>query len=1257
MSNLVNIPITSITSLSAEAALILVRSVFRAECRYSKLSPSVLTLSEKLTVADGGIDAQVSTDQEIPIDCIFQTGLTGFQLKSGTTFKPWTVSSIKGELINSKGKLFSEVERLLKHDARYVVVCTGHDLTPQQRNDSKLVITKIFDSQGYVGRENLIEVLGAGQLAEFIERYPAVAATIAQTPIQDALLIDEWQRNVHMSNQFEPSKEQSEVIEQIRDGLLGSAKHIRVLGEPGLGKTRMVLEAVRHTEIAPIVLYFEHGSRFGQSQTFNFILKNKAEYPLVLVIDELPDQEMAEIWAHLKTRCGGLKLVTLDHGHDDTHDTEIQRLQAPKLDNAVIKGIIARHVGESRDLDRWVAICEGSPRVAQAVAENLRANPSDILRPPATVPLWERFLHGYERRDQQQARQLDCVTRHLALFSRFGFEEPVSNEARYISSLIECADPSITWARFQEIIRDLRARRVLQGSRTLFFVPRALHIHLWKQFWESYGHGFRFAEVFESMPVSLHTWFMSMFKFAGEGTTNNVIKDILKADGIYADKNVLKSDKGSHFLSSLAEANPSAVLKLLEVTIGHWSNEELRAFENNRQNIVWTLEKIAVWKPFTIRAMTLLARLAINENASNSNNATGTLLGLFRIGYEYAVTEASPVERLPALLQLFRSQVDTERQLALKAMRAALDTSGMGSRIIGPEYQGLKAPANLWKPQTYGEWWDAQRKYFQVLIDETHSWPENLRKEVCEALLNAVEQQVMLPPCTEIAFQILETLILEPSLDPSKLNRFFSHWLERHTDEQHAAITHRLTRVSRTYSRRDSRSRFQRYVVDITWLEWDEDFREKHGKTKNRAKQLVTALAKRINKQPKFFDEIKSLLTPKQTSSPALWYFGEQLANYDQSHAFLQQLIELALQTKHHTCLAGYLDALKTQDFSLYSTTISNLLEKQETAWLGARIAISSTYSHDLFELCLDALDAGCIEPAEFSWLRFGLAWQAVPNKQMKRLINLLSRISNDNSTSLLLSLLKDLPFDQLSPFDAGLVFETVTATIPNDESVNKMDGYEWKEVCNKLIRWDQSYAIPLIDRLFNEMGEVYRLSYDTYVGTLADELVLIDPSGAWGLLSKHFEATLPKWRSDLLSWLKGGIARFDEAEASSPITDISIDEILAWIDQDVYGRAALIAHAAPRTLNDTGGGKLTRELLARHSNVEGVKSGISAIFHSGGWTGPASLYYKKRRDKFLTWLSAGFQNEVVQWVEEELAFLNQRIESSEIDEERDRFT
>ncbi len=54
-------------------------------------------------------------------------------------------------------------------------------------------------------------------------------------------------------------------------------------------------------------------------------------------------------------------------------------------------------------------------------------------------------------------------------------------------------------------------------------------------------------------------------------------------------------------------------------------------------------------------------------------------------------------------------------------------------------------------------------------------------------------------------------------------------------------------------------------------------------------------------------------------------------------------------------------------------------------------------------------------------------------------------------------------------------------------------------------------------------MGSVYQLSYDSYVEPVASDLVRADPEGAWQVIRRHLEATLPKWRVDLLHWLKGG--------------------------------------------------------------------------------------------------------------------------------------
>src|SRR5882672_353592 len=390
MNNLLDVPIASVIALSSERAVIVVRAILRSECGYAKLSPAVLTISNRITIADGGIDAEVHVPfgATVPADCIFQPGLTGFQIKSGTTFKPWTPNAVRSELLNSKGELHSEVERLIRRSGRYVLLCTGHDLTPEQRNKAQHQIAIVLAEVGSGGYEELIEVLGASQVAEFAERYPGPASLLAIDPIQEAWVLDEWQRDAHMANTFEASPEQDQIIARIRAGLQGEIKHIRVLGEPGVGKTRIVLESVKDENIAPYVLYIQHGSRFGQTKLFRQLLKTGHSRPLVLIIDELPESELADIWRHLKPRCGSLKIVSLDHGRDETHDEEIERLNTPRLPDDTIKKILVSRVGESRELDRWVAICEGSPRVAQAVADNLRANPADLLKPPSTVPIW-----------------------------------------------------------------------------------------------------------------------------------------------------------------------------------------------------------------------------------------------------------------------------------------------------------------------------------------------------------------------------------------------------------------------------------------------------------------------------------------------------------------------------------------------------------------------------------------------------------------------------------------------------------------------------------------------------------------------------------------------------------------------------------------------------------------------------------------------------------------------------------------------------
>ena len=79
MNDLIDVPIKSVTALTPERTVFVMRAILRSEYGYAKLSPTVLTISSRLTIADGGIDAEINVPPEhtIPADCMFQPGLTG----------------------------------------------------------------------------------------------------------------------------------------------------------------------------------------------------------------------------------------------------------------------------------------------------------------------------------------------------------------------------------------------------------------------------------------------------------------------------------------------------------------------------------------------------------------------------------------------------------------------------------------------------------------------------------------------------------------------------------------------------------------------------------------------------------------------------------------------------------------------------------------------------------------------------------------------------------------------------------------------------------------------------------------------------------------------------------------------------------------------------------------------------------------------------------------------------------------------------
>ena len=124
-----------------------------------------------------------------------------------------------------------------------------------------------------------------------------------------------------MSPKIELGEPQRKFEHELGDLLRGDEiQHIRVIGEPGIGKTRLVLETLRSAEdLAARCVYVPQAGMFQNGRLFNELLKADREYWVLLVIDECDEVDRASIWSALKGR-RRVKLITIDHGPETSAD-------------------------------------------------------------------------------------------------------------------------------------------------------------------------------------------------------------------------------------------------------------------------------------------------------------------------------------------------------------------------------------------------------------------------------------------------------------------------------------------------------------------------------------------------------------------------------------------------------------------------------------------------------------------------------------------------------------------------------------------------------------------------------------------------------------------------------------------------------------------------------------------------------------------------------------------------------------------------
>ena len=415
--------------LNPQEAVDFFRELLWAEAAALGIGKNLINVPSAITVADGGIDAEVKNVSASGGQGIVKQGLTRYQIKTGN-FSLSNESHIKSILFKDKtNELKPIVKSCLDKDGTLIIVLFGWD-NPETKDDQlvdKFKENLILIDQKYNNAN--IEIWRQNNLIGFLKPFPSLTLRIRGLDRSRFQSHRSWSENDDMKKGFVAGEKQKEFIASLQTELRqnnNEAMHIRIYGEPGIGKTRLVLEVTRADDLLPLVIYGDSANEFRDSNLMTEILREDNQFSVILVIDECDPDSRSYIWNKLKNQGPRIKIISIYNEYDDTSGN-IVYFDIPPLDNEQISKIIQEYYIPKDRADRWSELCSGSPRVAHVIGVNLKTNPEDLLKSPDTVNVWERYIVGGDAPNKTEVGQRRTILQHIALFKRFGFGRLVVN--------------------------------------------------------------------------------------------------------------------------------------------------------------------------------------------------------------------------------------------------------------------------------------------------------------------------------------------------------------------------------------------------------------------------------------------------------------------------------------------------------------------------------------------------------------------------------------------------------------------------------------------------------------------------------------------------------------------------------------------------------------------------------------------------------------------------------------------------------------
>lgn len=1140
-------------SLLGNTFTVFVNRLLTAEVQAAGLAGTSLRATYRDNVSDEGVDAELNSGVStnwIP------AGESAWQFKAGDLGP----ADCKTEL---RGATFAH--EILRRGGQYRLVL-GASLTAKKLDKRRAALIEEAAALDLKVDSESIQILHADSLATWAESFPALAVwPVLGGNGYGTLTFENWSASNTHTAAFVEAEERTAIQASIRGLVAGDETlDVRITGVSGLGKTRLVLETFRDSGLEDLIVYLKAVATPHAVLTH---LLSQGRIAIVVVDECTRDQHKS--LAEMLPAGSGLRLITI--GESDSQGGLLAPVFALQpFDGDAMDAVIARNQPTlSTEVRRVIVETAGGNIgyglfLARQVAQNPDARTADLVTPEAIRQFVSQSL-------PTGSDFLACSV--LALFSRIGYDGELAGELELVAEVFGFSPTDL-----QAAARSLANAGLLSShGRYRAVTPHPMAVYLATAAWEEYGDRI----VRDLLPRLDTTMSIRLFRRAADigefEATHSAVVRLLNDDSPFASLEVIESVGSADLLAELAIVAPREVSRKIATMLSDADADELRRRTSIRRGLVWTLGKLA-WHTYTFEeAADALLRLALAENETWSNNATGNWVELF--GLMLPATAAKPLQRLRYLGRAVASEDARVRSLAVQASAQALSTHE--SIMVSGELQGGLLVEGRGQPET----WDEVDTYRTTALDYLAALASDgdpgVAADAIDKLVSTIHPVLENEPLRDHLTSILVGLngpaLQRARLELEDLSNLFGRV------EQYSANGDDEDDVD-TASRREAVEAMRHAFPDPTPIEelwvvsrlrgWDFD----SATTQDR----ILEIAGRVE------DPVAAIFGLLEAGErvPAAFDLGKALSRLASDHTQVEERLAHLAGEDSDSALVGYLwGRIESGAESAYD----DFLDQGAGRALTPDVRLALTARGPATDAAMQRANALSADRPVVEAVRnsFGLRRDMELSELAQFLAELIPRVGTQEDYNALLDFI-NLSLHRRDGNDPGL--EELWVPLLRLRSTFPALGsqtWAWGQLGVRAARTDPVEVARLVLNLVDL--DALRL-YTPNAGEVLKAAVQSGGAEVWGIVMSAVQTGNWKLRMGVDGWL-GDL--------------IDLDDVRAWIGDDL-DRARAVA-----SVSTVGGGAKMHEvalyLLSSFPEDRRIESSLYGDFVSGSWTGNES--------------------------------------------------